>query len=159
MYSYLNNRRQYVSINGTNSTYLNIARGVPKGSILGPILFIRYINDMCKVSPMMKFIIFVDDTNFFYTGDNIAEICKTVSTELNKLSTWFNANKLSLNISKTNFMVLSRKKINNTLTVIVNGTNIERVYITKFLCVLIDHQLDWTDHIKRKKKLLRMCLS
>ena len=53
---------------------------------------------MCKVSPMIKCILFVDDTNFLYTGDDIAEICKTVSTELDKLSTWFNANKLSLNV-------------------------------------------------------------
>ena len=109
---------------------------------------------MCKVSPLLKCIIFADDTNFLYTGDDVAgddgddvaEICKTVSTELAKLSTWFNANKLSLNVSKTNFMVLSRKKINNTLTVSINGTNIERVCITRFLGVLIDHQLDWTDH-------------
>ena len=99
----------------------------------------------CKVSPMMKCIIFADDTNFLYTGDDIAEICKTVSTQLDKLSTWLNANKLSLNVSKTNFMVLSRKKINNTLIVSIN----ERVYITRFLGVLIGHQLDWTDHIKR----------
>ena len=151
IHSYQTNRRQYVSINGTNSTCLNIACGVPQGSILGPILFILYINDMCKVSPLLKCIIFADGTNFLYTGDDIAEICKTVSTELAKLSTWFNANKLSLNVSNTNFMVLSRKKINNTLTVSINGTNIERVYITRFLGVLIDHQLDWTDHIKMIK--------
>ena len=106
---------------------------------------------MGKVSPMMICIIFADDTNFLYTGDDILEICKTVSTELNKLSTWFNAKKLSLNVSKTNFKVLSRKKINNTPTFSINGTNIERVYITKFLGVHIDHQLDWTDHIERTK--------
>ena len=55
---------------------------------------------MCKVSPLLKCIIFADDTNFLYTGDDIAEICKTVSTELTKLSTWFNANELSLNVNK-----------------------------------------------------------
>ena len=74
IHSYLNNRRQYVSINGTNSTCLNIACGVPQGSILGPILFILYINDMGKVSPMMKCIIFADDTNFLCTVDDTSEI-------------------------------------------------------------------------------------
>ena len=97
-------------------------------------------------------------THFLYTGDDISEICKNVSTELDKLSTWFNANKLSSNISKTNFMVLSRKKINNTPTVSINGTNIERVYIKKFLFGHIDYQLDWTDHIKRIKNKIAVMI-
>ena len=82
---------------------------MPQGSILGPILFIMYVNDMHTVSSLMKCKIFADDTNFLYTGNDISEICKTVSKELDKLSSWFMANKLSLNVSKTNFMVISRK--------------------------------------------------
>ena len=70
------------------------------------------------------------------------------------------ANKLSLNVSKTNFMVISRKQIVNNPIVSINSINIERVYITKFLGVHIDCQLDWNGHIKAIKiKLLRMCLS
>ena len=75
-------------------------------------------------------------------------MCKTVSKELDKLSSWFMANKLSLNVSKTNFMVISRKQIVNNPIVSINSINIERVYITKFLGVHIDCQLDWNGHIK-----------
>ena len=149
--SYLTNRTQYVSINDTNSTCINVTCGVPQGSILGPILFILYINDMHTVSSLMKCIIFADDTNFLYTGNDISEMCKTVSKELDKLSSWFMANKLSLNISKTNFMVISRKQIVNNPIVSINSINIERVYITKFLGVHIDCQLDWNGHIKSIK--------
>ena len=128
---------------------------MPQGSILGPIVCIMYVNDMHTVSSLMKCIIFADDT-----GNDISEICKTVSKELDKLSSWFMANKLSLNVSKTNFMVISRKQIVNNPIVSINSINIERVYITTFKGMHIDCQLDWNGHIKSIKiKLLRMCLS
>ena len=101
--SYLMNRIQYVCINDTNFDYMNVTCGVPQGSILGPALFIIYINDMCNVSLLMKSIVFADDTNFFYSGKDLTEVCKTVSKELDKLCRWFQVNKLSLNIAKTNF--------------------------------------------------------
>ena len=145
--SYLTNITHYVSINDTNSTCINVTCGVPQGSILGPILFILYLNDMHTVSYLMKFIIFADNTNVLYTGNAISEMCKTVSKELDKLSSWFMAKKLSLNISKTNFMVISRKQIINDPIVSINSINIERVYITQFLGVHIDCQLDWNGHI------------
>ena len=66
--SYLMNIFQYVTINGTNSEYMNVLCGVPQGSILGPTLFILYINDMCNVSTLLKPILFADDTNLFYSG-------------------------------------------------------------------------------------------
>ena len=109
------------------------------------------VNDMHTVSSLMKCIIFADDTNFLYTGNYISEICKSLSKELDKLSSWFMANKLSLNVSKTNFMVISRKQIVNNPIVSINSINIERVYITKFLGVHIDCQLDWNGHIKSIK--------
>ena len=79
------NRYQYVTINGTNSDYMNVLCGVPQGSILGPILFILYINDMCNVSTLLKPILFADDTNLFYSGKDIDELCSVVSIELDKL--------------------------------------------------------------------------
>ena len=72
--SYLMNIYQYVNINGTNSDYMNVLCGVPQGSILGPILFILYINDMCNVSTLLKPILFADDTNLFYSGKDIKEL-------------------------------------------------------------------------------------
>ena len=77
--SYLMNRYQYVTINGTNSDYMNGLCGVPQGSILGTILFILCINDMCNVSTVLKPILFADDTNLFYSGKDIYELCSVVS--------------------------------------------------------------------------------
>ena len=102
--SYFENRCQYVCINDTNSEQLNASCGVPQGYILGPALFILYVNDMCNVSTTLKSILFADDTNIFHTGDDLKKVCETISHELDKLNRWFRANKLSLNVSKTNFM-------------------------------------------------------
>ena len=145
--SYLMNRHQYVNINGTNSDYMNVLCGVPQGSILGPILFILYINDMCNVSTLLKPILFADDTNLFYSGKDIKELCSVVSIELDKLCTWFQVNKLSLNTSKTNFMVFTNKSCDDTYHVCMNGLLLSRVFVTKFLGVHMDSKLDWNYHI------------
>ena len=145
--SYLMNRSQYVCINDTRSECMNVTCGVPQGSILGPALFILYINDMCNVSMLMKsIIVFADDTNLFYSGDNLSQVCETVSTELGKLHSWFQVNKLSLNIAKTNFMIFGNKQCEDN-----HGMNIERVYVTKFLGVHIDSHLNWCEHITHIK--------
>ena len=73
--SYLQNRRQYVCINDYNSELLYVKCGVPQGSILGPALFILYVNDMCNVSKSLKSILFADDTNLFYAGKDLNEVC------------------------------------------------------------------------------------
>ena len=129
------NRYQYVTINGTNSDYMNVLCGVPQGSILGPILFILYINDMCNVFTLLKPIFFADDTNLFYSGKDIDELCSAVSIEFDKLCRWFQVNKLSLNTSKTNFMVFTNRSYDDTYTVCMNGLNLSRVFVTEFLGV------------------------
>ena len=80
--SYLESRRQYVCINDSNSDCLDVKCGVPQGSILGPPLFMLYVNDMCNVSKSLKSIIFADDTNLCYAGKDLDEVCKIVSREL-----------------------------------------------------------------------------
>ena len=105
--SYLENRLQCVSFGNTDSTLRNVICGAPQGSILGPKLFIQYINDICNVSPVLKFILFADDTNIFCSGSDIVQQSIIVSNELYKLSEWFAVNKLSLNLSKTNFMLFT----------------------------------------------------
>ena len=125
---------------------MNVTCGVPQGSILGPALFIIYINDMCNVSSLMKSIVFVDDTNFFYSGKDLTEVCKTVSKDLDKLCRWFQVNKLSLNIAITNFMVFGNKKCENTHLVSINGMYIECM-LKKNLRVHIDCHLNWSEHI------------
>ena len=89
MRSYLSNREQFVSFNSFKSDLKTISCGVPQGSILGPKLFILYINDICNVSKILQFVLFADDTNIFCSDVNILDLCKNVSLELDKLNIWF----------------------------------------------------------------------
>ena len=102
---------------------------------------------MCNVSSILKSILFADDTNLFLVGDDLKEVCETMSFELDKLSRWFQANKLSLNVSKTNFMIFSNKNCDDNHTISINGMDITRVFVTKFLGVHLDFQLNWSKHI------------
>ena len=86
------NRLQYVSFGDTDYTLRNVICGVPHGSILGPKLFILYFNDICNVSPVLKFIHFADDTNIFSSGSDIVQLSIFVSNELDKLNEWFAVN-------------------------------------------------------------------
>ena len=153
MCSHLQNRCQYVCIKDTNLEQLNVSCGVPQGSILGPAPPTLYVNDMCNASTTLKSILVADDTNILHTGDDLKEVCETMSHELDKLNRWLRANKLSSNVSKTNFMIFSNKKCDDNYSVSINGMEITRVYVTKFLGVYTDSQLNWSDHvsvIKRK---------
>ena len=152
--SYLRNRKQYVEIDNVMSFFLDIICGVPQGSILGPKLFILYINDICNVSCILDFILFADDTNIFCSSNNIKELCKIVTCELNKLNIWFALNKLSLNIKKTNYMIFCNKTIPDDLQISINNIVIERVKSTKFLGVMIDDNLNWKMHISHVKSKL-----
>ena len=136
----------YVCINDSNSECLDVKCGVPQGSILGPALFILYVNDMCNVSTSLKSIRFADDTNLFYAGKDLDEVCKIISRELNILHILFQVNKLSLNVAKTNFRIFGNTRFEENYMISINGMNINRVYVTKFL-VHIDSKMNWNEHI------------
>ena len=121
--------------------------GVPQGSILGPKLFILYINDISKISRKLNCIRFADDTNIFCCGNDLKTQCDSMSLELNKLNEWFAEYKLSLNISKTSFMIFSKRKIDSNVQIQINNYCLERVFVTKFLGVLIDSELNWKAQI------------
>ena len=103
--SYLHNRSQYVVYNGLQSAKFGIKCGIPQGSVLGPILFLIYINDITNVSRLLQLLLFADDTNIFFEHRDIKALIETVNSELVKLADWFSANRLSLNVSKTNFII------------------------------------------------------
>ena len=98
--NYLKNRKQFVEYRGCQSNMNVVSCGVPQGSILGPLLFLLYINDVSETSKLLYFILFADDTNILYSNRDIWQLMEIVNGELIILSDWFKANKLSLNIKK-----------------------------------------------------------
>ena len=103
--SYLTDRKQFVTINGNSSELLNNNCGVPQGSVLGPLLFLLYINDLPNISRVLNFYLFADDTNIYYESKSLIDLERTINKELRKLYLWLNINRLSLNIDKTNFVI------------------------------------------------------
>ena len=109
--SYLENRQQFVNFNNCDSEMLNVSCGVPLGSILGPTLFIMYINDICNVSKVFKFILFADDTNLLCCHSDLNELVRMTNAGLDQIHVWFSVNRLSLNVTKTNYMFLGESQI------------------------------------------------
>ena len=107
--SYLTERKQYVTYNGATSTTRSIKCGVPQGSILGPLCFLIYINDLFLVCDNCTPILFADDTNLFIRGDDFNHVQELLNVELSNISQWLITNKLSLNVKKTHYMVITRK--------------------------------------------------
>ena len=98
--SYLSNRSQYVQIDGQKSSSSNITCGVPQGSILGPLLFILYINDFNACTKDLKFILFADDSTLYAKDESLSDLAAKTNTELHKVVNWLQVNRLSLNVSK-----------------------------------------------------------
>ena len=146
---YLCNRQQYVAFNSTESTKLMIKCGVPQGSILGPLLFLLYINDIVNSFNLLSFILFADDTNLFYSHNDLKTLIDTLNRELVKVSLWFKCNKLSLNINKTCLMHFKSSHFVNNIQpndVYIDNIRISDKDSTKFLGVTIDPYLNWHCH-------------
>ena len=149
--SYLENREQFVSVGGKNSSKTRITYGVPQGSILGPLLFVIYINDIPGIADFAKFILYADDANIIITGHNIVEIEEQLSRLSAALLKWVNENGLKLNLRKTNYMIFSRQNMRDNLNVMLGNTPIERKSEARFLGILIDDRLNWSKHIRTVK--------
>jgi hypothetical protein len=157
--SYLSDRSQVVEVNGVLSDKGTIKHGVPQGSILGPLLFLLYINDISKSSEILKFFLFADDTTVFYSANpNDKNTENILNKELEKVSCWLAANKLSLNVKKSNFLHFHKKgnSCKIPLNLILNGTPVEEKETAKYLGTFIDNKLSWKAQIQHiKTKLAR----
>ena len=147
--SYLSDRKQYVFFNGQSSELLKNSCGVPQGSVLGPLLFLIYVNDLPNISKILKFYLFADDTNIYYESKSLINLENTINKELDKLYLWLNVNRLSLNIDKTNFIIFHpyNKPIKNSITIKINKKAIAEKDYIKYLGVLVDSTLSWKHHI------------
>ena len=151
--NYLSARQQFVEFENVCSDYELITTGVPQGSILGPLLFIIYINDISASSKYFYPIIYADDTtltatlNIFHNNENM------MNDELNKIVDWFNLNKLSLNPNKTKAMLFyPKQKIVNPPSLKINEDIIEFVENFNFLGIVIDRHLNWNVHVQTIQK-------
>ena len=153
--SFLCNRSQTLEINKQLSDAALISNGVPQGSVLGPLLFLLYINDVHTGSDTFNFYLFADDTNILYAKKNLRSVEATVNSELKKLYLWLVSNKLTLNNKQTNFVIFHpyQKSVDylSQLKILDTDTNqyvsLEMKNYVEYLGILIDKNLSWKIHI------------
>ena len=172
MESYLNNRDQYVSFNNTASEKLPILYGVPQGSILGPLLFLLYMNDIinCYKDPNTRFVLYADDTNIFVSGPSKESVFEKANYVLEHVSTFMRCNLLHINMSKCSYIHFKPRfesdqtcarvrpyanEHDKSRSIFIQGKKIDQVTSTKFLGIVIDEKLNWTAHIQYLAKKIR----
>ena len=111
--SYLSNRKQFTVVGGIASCINTVTCGVPQGSTLCPLLFLLYVNDMINALPGEKLKLFADDTGLFISGVDISVLNHNCNCHINALNRWFIANRLHLNVQKTNVMVFPKSNADN----------------------------------------------
>ena len=144
--SYLSNRKQYVSINNCSSSISNITMCVPHASVLGPVIFILFINEMYRFSNQMRFVHFADDTAVFASDSDINNVHATVNRKLVGVDNWLKENRLSLNVSKTSYIIISNQK--NAIDIRIRDSILTKVSTVKFLDVTLDENLTFNDSVK-----------
>ena len=153
--SYLNNRTQFVEIAGMKSSLLTMYCGVPQGSILGPLLFLLFINDL-PLSTNFFTLLFADDTTFQLQNSNLRSLFDTANAELIKAKNWFQSNKLTLNVSKTKYILFRSKNMHvdfSQLNLQIGNEKIERIgddckdKFFKFVGIRLDEHLTWAHQI------------
>ena len=145
----MKDRYQFVSLGINNSSKLPVKYGVPQGSVLGPLLFNVFINDLPNVSDIMKTVLFADDTTLLCSGKNFENLMVVINEELAKYKKWFDCNHLTINFKKTNYIIFGPKILTKNLAscLYIDQIPIEQVHQTKFLGFIITENLSWLDHI------------
>ena len=142
--NYLHNRTQFVKIGSSQSNAETITCGIPRGSTLGPLLFLFYINDLPNCSKKVSFRIFADDKNIFFTSDNLLHLESIMNGELNSVLKYSNINKLSVNFTKTTYVVISSARLRSYIHI----PNIAHKTQIKYLGIYIDQNLHWEPQIQ-----------
>ena len=148
-HSYLSNRKQYVTIDDSSSELQPITHGVPQGSILGPLLFLIFINDLPFCAPFFKFILFADDSTLScrIPKNEVNNFHVLINVHLESVYRWLSANKIAINTEKTKYIVFSYRGSIQLSPVYIGDGQIENTNVTKFLGVNIDENLNFQSHV------------
>ena len=149
--SVLSNRKQCVRVNGVSSDYHDVVMGVPQGSCIGPSLFLLYINDMYRCCPQLDLVHFADDTTVFKSGVDLECLVRDFNQQLSYLDEWLCCNRLSLNVSKTKYMITTNRDSRNHPEVKIRGTTVSEVSEVNFLGIKIDDKLKFDSHVRHVK--------
>ena len=148
--SYLTDRKQCVKYENSLSSLQSISCSVPQGSSLGPLLFIIYINDIVNTSDLLKFCMYADDSVIYLSGKDTKDVIDSINIQIQNITQWLLANKLTLNIPKSHYMIFCKRKLNlgDLPQININDININRVTETEFLGMTITDKLSWAKHIR-----------
>jgi hypothetical protein len=148
MSNYLTDRVQRTHINGSLSDTAPVHIGVPQGSILGPLFFLMYVNDLPSATNLCKVVLYADDTALFYAADNVKEIQNSLLSDFLSVSKWMDTNRLILNVEKTKSMIFgTRQRLRDKVfSVKSDHLEIDVVDQFKYLGVVLDQNLNWVSH-------------
>ena len=146
---YITNRTQAVRMNDSLSSYSSTECGVPQGSVLGPLLFLIFLNDFNSISSKLEVITFADDASIFMSNSDMATLESQMNKELVKINTWFECNMLKLNLQKTGFQLFTKSKRHVDPKLEICGVPIDKLQEVKFLGVLVDPDLTFKPHIHK----------
>ena len=143
--SYLTNRYQYVHFESCKSDLLEIKTGIPQGSILGPLFFSMLINDIVNSSSKLSFLMYADDITIYFNLEDFSFLNREyeINRELEKVNTWFQLNKLTLNVETTKCMLFHKRRTVNPIHILLNNKAIDIVPQFNYLGIILDEHLSW----------------